>query len=80
MNWEEHVGKGWRPIVKDAIDKLVAGGADIKQVKEKFGGLRIYFYADDYTGLHEIVDEAEKKCYSICEFCGKPGKTIDIGG
>ena len=50
MNWELEVEEGWRPLVKEAVEKITAGGGTITQVKEKFGELRIYFYADDYTG------------------------------
>ena len=80
MNWELQVEEGWRPLVKEAVEKIIAGGGTITQVKEKFGELRIYFYADDYTGLYEIADEAEKQSAKICEYCGKPGKKTDING
>jgi hypothetical protein len=40
------VGIGWTPIIK-ALDKQlgeIAPNYEIKQVKEKFGGLRYYYY------------------------------------
>jgi len=43
------------------------------QIKEKFGGLRIYFSGgDDY--VEGVVDMAGEYSYKICEVCGNPGK------
>jgi hypothetical protein len=43
------------------------------QVKEKFGGLRIYFSGgDDY--VFGAVGMAEEYSYKICELCGNAGK------
>jgi len=42
------------------------------QIKEKWGGLRIYYIGgDDYT--RGVVDMAEEMSYNICERCGCPG-------
>lgn len=40
--WLEEVGKGWRPIISPVLERLESDGILITQVKEKFGGLRIY--------------------------------------
>jgi hypothetical protein len=43
------------------------------QIKEKFGGLRIYFSGgDDY--VEGVVGMAEEMSYKICEVCGNSGK------
>lgn len=43
------------------------------QVKEKFGGLRIYFSGgDDY--VFGAISMAEEYSYKICEVCGNAGK------
>jgi hypothetical protein len=43
------------------------------QIKEKFGGLRIYFSGgDDY--VEGIIGMAEEMSYKICEVCGNSGK------
>lgn len=43
------------------------------QIKEKFGGLRIYFSGgDDY--VRGVVSMAEEYSYKVCEVCGNPGK------
>lgn len=50
------------------------------QIKEKFGGLRVYYtkYVDENTDhdayYQGIIDMAEAMSYRICETCGKPGK------
>jgi hypothetical protein len=72
------VGPGWMPVVRKAVAELVAKGAVINQVKEKYGGLRIYFDFDDgdngdYEGMYKIVADAEDACSKICEQCGEPG-------
>jgi hypothetical protein len=43
------------------------------QIKEKFGGLRIYFSGgDDY--VEGVIGMAEEMSYKICEVCGNSGK------
>jgi hypothetical protein len=43
------------------------------QIKEKYGGLRIYFTGgDDY--VDGIVSMAEEYSYKVCEVCGNSGK------
>jgi len=48
------------------------------QVKEKYGGLRIYFSGgDDY--VEGVIGMAEEYSYKICEVCGNAGKTNKVG-
>jgi hypothetical protein len=43
------------------------------QIKEKFGGLRLYYSGgDDY--VRGLVSLAEELSYRICEVCGNSGK------
>jgi hypothetical protein len=43
------------------------------QIKEKYGGLRVYFSGgDDY--IDGLVSMAEEYSYKICEVCGNSGK------
>lgn len=48
------------------------------QVKEKFAGLRIYmtYYNKE---LENIISEAEKRSYTICERCGADGEVREGG-
>ena len=69
-----YVGKGWRPVVEKALEQMVAAGWDkeLLQVKEKFGGLRIYVgHASDK--IYEIIANATAACSKLCENCGEPG-------
>ena len=71
------IGPGWEPLVIDALNKLYecARGLEICQIKEKYGGLRIYWWATDevinYTQIDNIILEAEKLASRTCEQCGK---------
>lgn len=48
------------------------------QVKEKYGGLRVYFNGgDDY--VDGLISMAENMSYKICETCGNPGKPNEGG-
>ena len=71
-------GDGWKNIINKVIDYIDELNRDeeiakdqvvIHQVKEKFGGLRIYcnYYPKD---LNEIIQKAEDESYNTCEICG----------
>lgn len=49
------------------------------QVKSKFGGLRFYTDGNKTSKMHELIDKAESKSYTICEQCGEPGKSRSGG-
>lgn len=74
------IGEGWYPLVEplfkyiEEYNKTAETPIEVIQVKEKFGGLRFYTSAGTKE-LHDMIDEAEAKSYTICEMCGKPGKT-----
>lgn len=69
---------GWYPIITDLDRRLAAidPGYELHQVKEKFGGLRYYFCASDqscHDDMRGLVTEAQERCVTTCETCGKPG-------
>ena len=71
-------GPGWDPILEELFSKL-SDSVRLFQVKEKFGGLRVYTEgATEEDGLH--IKEAEKKASRTCDVCGEPGKTINDDG
>ena len=91
MCWGFTCGDGWYDLIDDLSAKLEAEIVKLKengtatdvlpvaaQVKEKFGGLRIYvdFATEE---MYDMIDEAEKKSYTICEECGAEGK-VRSGG
>lgn len=48
------------------------------QIKEKYGGLRLYFSGgDDY--VEGLVSIAEAMSYKICDICGNKGQPNDGG-
>jgi hypothetical protein len=62
-------GEGWKDLLLEALAVLSGTPAKIVQVKEKFGGLRIY--ADNLTREQDNrLLEIEKKSLRICESCG----------
>jgi hypothetical protein len=70
------VDVGWIPLVKEVLGKLKEMGwkGEIEQIKEKFGGLRLYL-TDLTQEMDELVDSYERKSRTVCEYCGKPGQT-----
>lgn len=50
----------------------------VRQIKEKFGGLRFYYDGGDDC-VDGMVRMAESWAARSCEVCGKPGKSRDSG-
>lgn len=48
------------------------------QIKEKFGGLRIYFTGGDEY-IEGLVSMAESFSYQVCEVCGEKGRPNEKG-
>jgi hypothetical protein len=84
-------GNGWYEL----IDKLFSYIAisiknyqirnfSIAQIKEKFGGLRVYpnlyFDIKIASTINGLINNAEKESLFICELCGKEGKLINKNG
>lgn len=75
------VGPGWAPLVTgvyeyiQAINPLIS----VTQVKEKWGGLRIYTDNMDNRIDAAIID-AERSSLAICEECGHPGTLYKTSG
>ncbi len=72
------VNKGWLPILEKGFKKIseIINEGHIQdfricQVKEKFGGLRIYcnYYMDQ---VDEVIEAMEKECAHTCDLCGSP--------
>jgi hypothetical protein len=78
-------GPGWDTIIADAVTAIEKHAVDaglkdfaIVQIKEKFGGLRIYTSVTD-DAIDGIVTTAEKRAAVTCEVCGAPGRMRDGG-
>jgi hypothetical protein len=73
------VGKGWHHIVFRLCEYIQwhvknhpNAAIQIKQIKEKFGGLRFYYTGGDDV-IRGMVMMAEGWAITTCEVCGEPG-------
>ena len=73
-------GDGWLHLIDATLRTVSAEDAHfiIRQIKEKFGGLRIYLTAD--ASLYPMLNVVEHISLMTCEECGKPGKQISDKG
>lgn len=72
MNSEEYeCGDGWRNLIDTTIDMIQATDRRIviDQVKEKMGGLRIYYHPVN-ADADRIIEYAEAIAAETCELCG----------
>jgi hypothetical protein len=73
---------GWTQLIIQLDEALaeIVPDYQILQVKEKFGGLRYYvgpIEHDNFEQVHNLIRDAERESYLICEVCGAPGKERD---
>lgn len=68
------VPKGWRGIVNEYFAQLEAlGSVRLKQVKQKFGEIRVYLDVLDPLDKPKVENLSKNLsflCERICEFCG----------
>lgn len=76
----ESVGSGWSILINEVFDVLetIKGTVKIVQVKEKFGGLRIYTDVLNKE-LDTVIQKVGRESFTICEECGNVGKLRDGG-
>ena len=75
---------GWFDLLWDLfeqIEKELDSKSEfrVSQVKEKYGGLRVYVWGGS-DKVQDLISAAEKKSETICEDCGKPGKLNQVCG
>jgi len=93
--WARCVGPGWYPFVARCCLTVLENGGTIAQVKEKFGGLRLYadfpeepedshsqlFLWDVYQNqIKKYIQAAETASYWICEECGTTRNNVTTKG
>jgi len=80
------VGGGWRDLVERCLFRIEWARGDgvvrIHQIKEKFGGIRIYAGGKNAgdAGVCEAIDLAEMRSLCTCEDCGDEGRLYDRAG
>ena len=95
------VPEGWTPLVEELLhdieallDDAQAARLEIRQIKEKFGSLRVYAQLHPGPGatelseadapLHQhvirLVHEAEKCTLHVCDSCGAPSEIRSFAG
>ena len=67
-----NIQSGWYPLVNGLCLRLWTLGWDgqMAQCKEKFGGLRFYPSGEVTDQMWQLIADAERDSYNICEFCG----------
>jgi len=61
---------GWYDLIYQACKDITAVDPEayLLQVKEKFGGLRLYIAGNE--AAQDLASAAEERSYEICEQCG----------
>lgn len=73
--------RGWRGIVEALCDELAKTGCKVVQVKEKFGGLRVYAHGEgDVEAANAAIAAAEDRAWHTCQDCGASGAKLRRGG
>ncbi|KAK0447271.1 hypothetical protein EV421DRAFT_1901386 [Armillaria borealis] len=71
--------RGWEGLIREICEKLKGTDVVFRQIKEKFGQLRVYVDNGDeetWRYLHEM----EEKSAKVCEECGEAGNLADSNG
>ena len=84
------IGPGWYLLMSKLFDDLAklirptGQRLQIRQIKEKFGTLRFYWWGpfDDQTStrISEAIELAEFRSEVTCEACGRPGRLMNTHG
>ena len=81
QDFQECFGPGWSEIIRQLVVDLTELGWDgiALQIKEKFGGLRIYLGEYATEEMLKLVYLAEAESLEICEECGQQGRLASLG-
>lgn len=79
------ISDGWEPLLRRLLTEIeterlklpAPETARVKlfQVKEKFGGLRVYL-SGKTSVMQSALDRAERESFGICEKCGATGEDV----
>lgn len=85
------MGNGWHRLLERLFNDLEPMAARVKadapekaprvlQVKEKFGGLRVYLSKAGTPEMSARIDLAEEEASRTCYVCGEPGQMLEFRG
>jgi hypothetical protein len=74
---KDSVGSGWAKLI-DRFYDFTPESTEVTDVKEKYGGLRIYAFTDEASC--DLICKLELESLIICEFCGENGRRISLRG
>lgn len=79
------IGDGWEPLLRKVMAEIEserlrlppaeADRVKLFQVKEKWGGLRVYLSEANDT-MSEALDRIERESFGVCERCGATGDDV----
>jgi len=79
------VYEGWYTLlyklcldIDKELKRMDTRNFEVVQVKQKFGGLRVYVHGSN-EAIHELISKAENESFKTCELCGKKGRTRPSG-
>jgi len=85
FGWYDILNRTFLKIHKLCRQENIHGRVRVVQIKEKFGGLVIYYEFNGVVNhickemIAKYIRDAEVEAYITCETCGKPGKLIKKG-
>ena len=82
MAWGLECSDGWYDLLEKLCDDIAAADPPkdfrFAQIKEKFGGLRVYVdFGNDK--IFSLIDAAQDESYKICESCGSRDNVTSEG-
>lgn len=84
--WGRQCGDGWDGLIRPLQDEVLRLGGKIRQIKEKFGGLRFHYELPkkvperERNALQRRVEQAMRASFAICETCGAPASLVRHDG
>lgn len=79
--WYQLIDNLFHILTSHAVNAQLDDNFKVVTVKEKFGGLRVYYTASFSSGIYNgddfvsgAIAMAERISYNICDMCGAPGE------
>src|SRR5690606_35655364 len=73
-----YIGDGWLVLIDIFCNMYPT--AKIAQIKEKFGGLRLYLHGENEREVFDTIRLLENLSLRMCEKCGKNASPLTYDG